>query len=311
MHLQQFYRAKQRIATIIEKTRCVYSESLSRETGANIYLKLETEQPTGAFKLRGAANKIRGLTEHEKSKGVATFSTGNHGIAVAYVARQENIPATICISERVPTAKKKRLEELGAEVIVTGKSQDEAEEYCYSLPEVTVVPPFDDESVITGQGTIGIELMEQCPQVDHVVVPLSGGGLMSGVGTSLKKMNNAIRITGVSIDGAAVMHESIKQGSPVILPEKETLADSLLGGIGGKNTFTYEMTKHVMDESVLVGEKQISHGIKTLLDKHKMLVEGAAASGVGWILDHRIAKKENIVILITGNNIDVEMLDQL
>ncbi|SDJ18213.1 pyridoxal-phosphate dependent enzyme [Salimicrobium halophilum] len=311
MHLQQFFRARKRIASIVEQTRCIYSEPLSKMAGANVYLKLETEQPTGAFKLRGAANKIRSLPEEEKKKGVATFSTGNHGIAVAFVAREENIPATICISNRVPKAKKHRLEEMGAEVIIVGESQDEAEEYCYSLPGVTVIPPFDDEAVIAGQGTIGLEVMEQCPQVDHVVVQLSGGGLMSGVGMVVKKMNEAIRVTGVSVEGAAVMHESITKGSPVILPEKSTLADSLLGGIGGNNTFTYQMTRQVMDESVLVTEQKIALGIKTMLDKHKMLVEGAAASGIGWILGERLARDENIVLLITGNNIDAEVLDQL
>lgn len=311
MQLQQFYRAKQRIDSLIEKTRCIYSDALSKKTGANVYLKLETEQPTGAFKLRGAANKIKGLTELEKAKGVAVFSTGNHGIAVAYVAREEGIPATICISERVPDVKKKRLEELGARVVVTGTSQDEAERYCYSLPDVTVVPPFDDEAVIAGQGTIGLEIIEQCPSVDHVLVPLSGGGLMSGVGTCLKKINGAIKVTGVSVEGGAVMHESIERGGPVTLPEKNTLADSLLGGLGKENTLTYEMTKQVMDESVLVGERQIGNGIKFMLDRHKMLVEGAAASGVGWILEERLPKGENVVILITGNNIGAEILKQL
>lgn len=174
-----------------------------------------------------------------------------------------------------------------------------------------MIPPFDDEAVIAGQGTIGLEIMEQCPQVDHVVVPLSGGGLMSGVGMVMKKMNEAIRVTGVSIEGAAVMHESISRGTPVILPEKSTLADSLLGGIGGKNNFTYQMTKQVMDTSVLVSEQTIARGITTMLDKHKMLVEGAAASGVGWMLGERMARHENIVILITGNNIDAGVLDQL
>ncbi len=311
---RDLWKAKWRIKSVAEITPLLYSEPLSRHLGANIYLKLESNQPTGAFKLRGAANKILSLSQEEQRKGVAAFSTGNHGIAVAYVAKQLGIKATVCLSNRVPQEKVNRLKRLNAEVKIIGSNQDDAEEYCYQLEKEwgqTVIKPFDDLDVIAGQGTIGIELLEQCPDVNQVVVPLSGGGLLSGIAFALKTVDSAITITGVSMEKAAVMYESLKAGRPVVMKEEETLADSLLGGIGTDNQYTFPMTKKYIDQAVLVSEQSIASGMRAMLEWHKMAVEGAAASGVGWLLDQQPQKDRNIVVIISGNNVDHQTIQRI
>ncbi|WP_028784817.1 hydroxyectoine utilization dehydratase EutB [Thalassobacillus devorans] len=311
---RDIWKAKKRISGIIEKTPLLYSQPLSDRAGANVYLKLENMQPTGAFKLRGAANKILSLTEEEKKKGVATFSTGNHGIAVAHVAGANHIPATVCISRRVPQEKVKKLKRLGAHVEIVGDNQDDAEQYCYELEKqsgITVIKPFDDLEVIAGQGTIGLEILEACPEVDQVIIPLSGGGLLAGISLAMKATDPGIDITGVSMEKGAVMHESLKHGKPVVLKESDTLADSLLGGLGPDNRYTFSMVKHLMDQSVLVSEAVIAKGIMFMLEYHKMAIEGAAGAGIGWLLGEESNRYENIVIIISGNNVDHETIRSL
>ncbi|KHE72567.1 pyridoxal-phosphate dependent enzyme [Halobacillus sp. BBL2006] len=308
------WKAKQRLNSMVETTPLIYSEALSGKLNSHVYLKLEHLHPTGSFKLRGAANKIMSLSEHEREKGVATFSTGNHGIAVAYVAKRLNIPCVVCISNRVPLEKVNRLKRLEARVEVVGSNQDDAEAYCYQLEKdegMSVVKPFDDLEVIAGQGTIGLEIMEQLPEVGEVIVPLSGGGLLSGVGFSLKSIDSSVQITGVSMEKSAVMYESLKQGKPITLQEEDTLADSLLGGLGPDNQYTFAMTGEYMDGAELVSEQAIADGILYLLEHHKMAVEGAAASGVGLLLDKGRRAHDNIVVIISGNNIDHQTIEQL
>ncbi|GGC99564.1 hydroxyectoine utilization dehydratase EutB [Thalassobacillus devorans] len=311
---RDIWRAKKRIATIATKTPLLFSQPLSDRMGSHVYIKLENMQPTGAFKLRGAANKMLSLTEEERKKGVATFSTGNHGIAVAYVAGKNNIPATVCISKRVPQEKVKKLKELGAHVEIVGDNQDDAEQYCYELEKqsgITVVKPFDDPEVIAGQGTIGLEILEDCPEIDQAIIPLSGGGLLAGISLALKTTDPQINITGVSMEQGAVMHESLKHGKPIVLKEADTLADSLLGGLGPDNRYTFSMVKQLMDESVLVSEDSIAKGIMFMLEYHKMAIEGAAGAGIGWLLGEESNKYKNIVLVISGNNVDHDTIRSL
>lgn len=308
------WRAKKRIAGIINQTPLIYSEPLSKRTEANIYLKLEQNHPTGAFKLRGAANKILSLEEEAQQKGVTTFSTGNHGIAVAYVAAELGIPCTVCISNRVPAAKVNRLKKLKAVVEKVGSSQDDAADRCRQLEiekEMTIIKPFDDKEVIAGQGTIALEIIEQCPDIDEVIIPLSGGGLLSGIAFVMKSIDSSTRITGVTMKNSAVMLESLGHGKPVRLVEEDTLADSLLGGIGLDNQFTFSMTKKYMDEGILVEEKEIENGLLFLMEHHKMIVEGAAAIGVGHVLRNEGKIQRNTAIIVTGNNIDHEVITGL
>jgi threonine dehydratase len=313
--IRNVWEARKRIASVVNRTPLIQSFVLSEMIGRPIYLKLENVHDIGAFKVRGAANKILSLSEEEKKRGVVTFSTGNHGMAVAYVARKLGIEAVVCISNRVPKAKVDSLKRLNAKIEFYGNSQDEAEERCYELAKekgLTVVQPFDDPYIIAGQGTIGLEILEEIPNVTDVIVPLSGGGLLSGIGLALKSNDPNIRVTGVSIERSAVMYESLKAGKPVKLEEKDSLADSLLGGIGLDNQYTFRMVGQYTDDIVLISEEEIAYSIAFMMDKHRMIIEGAAATGVAAILGNKIANQEGAVaVIISGHNVDLSVLLQL
>lgn len=308
--IRDVWEARKRIAPIVKKTPLVYSHRLSEIAEASVYLKLENMHDIGAFKVRGAANKILSLSREEQERGVATFSTGNHGQAVAYVAQQLGIKAVVCISNRVPKAKVDAIARWGAQIEIVGESQDAAGEYCYELEKkhgLTVIKPFDDPFVISGQGTIGLEILEELPQVDMVIGGLSGGGLHAGVGLALKSNDPQIQVIGVSMEQGAVMHESLKVGKPVLLDEQDTLADSLLGGIGLDNRYTFQMVKQYVDQSILIDEDAIAEGMAYMLEAHRMVVEGAAAVGIGALLRRYIVKPGgNIALIITGCNVDLE-----
>jgi len=309
------WEAKRRIASIINRTPLIQSYILSEKAGRPVYLKLENVHEIGAFKVRGAANKILSLNEEEKKRGIATFSTGNHGMAVAYVAKKLGIEAVVCISKRVPNAKVDSLKRLGAKIEIYGDSQDEAGERCYELEKekgLTVIEPFDDPHIIAGQGTIGLEILEEVPDLKDVIIPLSGGGLLSGIGLALKSNDPSIRITGVSMEHSAVMYESLKVGKPIKLVEKNTLADSLLGGIGLDNKYTFQMVQKYMDDVLLIPEEEISYSMAFMMDKHRMIMEGAAATGVAAVLGNKVAHQEGaLAIIISGQNVDLSILRQL
>ena len=313
--LQNVWEAKKRLNSFISETPFISSPFLDEKLDATIYLKLENMHPIGAFKIRGAANKIMSLSENEKNRGVTTFSTGNHGLAVAYVAKRLGIKAVICISNRVPQAKVERIKRMGAEVIKVGTSQDEAENYCYQLEQekgLTVIKPFDDPYVIAGQGTIGLEMIEHVPLIDTAIVQVSGGGLFSGIGLVLKHYNPNIRLIGVSMEKSAVMYESLRVNKPVELDEKETLADSLLGGIGLHNEFTFSMVKELLDDFILVSENEIKEGMFFMADQHRLIVEGAAATGVAALLSRKIKTTGlNIGTIITGSNVDTPVVAEI
>jgi threonine dehydratase len=310
--IRNVWEARKRIASVVNRTPLIQSFVLSEMIGRPVYLKLENVHDIGAFKVRGAANKILSLSEEEKKRGVVTFSTGNHGMAVAYVARKLGIEAVVCISNRVPKAKVDSLKRLNAKIEFYGNSQDDAEERCYELAKekgLTVVQPFDDPYIIAGQGTIGLEILEEIPNLTDVIVPLSGGGLLSGIGLALKSNDPNIRVTGVSIERSAVMYESLKAGKPVKLEEKDTLADSLLGGIGLDNQYTFRMVGQYTDDIVLISEEEIAHSMAFMMDKHRMIIEGAAATGVAAILGNKIAHQEGAVaVIISGHNVDLSVL---
>lgn len=308
--IRQVWEARKRIACIVNKTPLVYSHRLSDMAEASVHLKLENMHDTGAFKVRGAANKILSLNAEEQARGVTTFSTGNHGQAVAYVAQKLGIKAIICISRRVPKAKVDAIRRWGAHLEIFGESQDEAGEHCLRLQEeqgLTMIQPFDDPYVIAGQGTIGLEILEDLPQVDMVISGLSGGGLLSGVGLTLKSCDSNIDIIGITMEHGAVMHESLKKGEPVVLDEQHTLADSLLGGIGPDNRYTLRMVQNYVDQSLLLSEDAIAEGMAYMLEQHRMAVEGAAAVGIGALLRKKIFKPGGqIVVLISGGNVDLQ-----
>ncbi|RYG73707.1 pyridoxal-phosphate dependent enzyme [Lentibacillus lipolyticus] len=304
---QDVWEAKKRISPSAANTPLIYAPELSDRTGATIHLKLENLNESGSFKIRGATNKIFSLSAEQKEKGVTTFSTGNFGVSVAIVASKLGIKAIICISQRVPKAKVDALKRTGAKVEIVGESQDDAEKYCYQLEQehgLTVVHPFDDPYIIAGQGTIGLELLEELPEVDTVIGGLSGGGLHAGLGAALKPANAGIRVIGVSTDRGAAMYESINAGKPVTVEEQDTLADSLLGGIGLNNQYTFHMVQQYVDTILRLHEEGFASGMTYMLEKHRMAVEGAAAAGVGAILHERVRPGSHAVIVISGSSVD-------
>ncbi|MDI7742149.1 hydroxyectoine utilization dehydratase EutB [Lysinibacillus fusiformis] len=310
--LQEVWKAKSTISSILPKTPLVYSSALSKICGAEIYLKFEHLHESGAFKMRGAVNAIHSLTEEQKLKGVVTFSTGNHGYSVALAAKKLGIRAVICVSRHVPKAKIEKIQDLGAELEIYGVSQDEAEQRCYQLVKeqgLTVIPPFDHPDVIAGQGTISLEILEDLPSVNKIIGGLSGGGLLSGIGLVMKTTNPKIEVIGVSMENGAAMHESLKAGKPISVSESPTLADSLLGGIGENNQFTFGMVKSYVNQSYLVSEETIKKGMAYLFKEHHIVVEGAAAIGIGAILDNIITLEPNTknVVIITGCNVDLDV----
>ncbi|WP_261128953.1 hydroxyectoine utilization dehydratase EutB [Bacillus sp. Marseille-Q3570] len=309
------WAAKKRISSLIHKTPLLESQILTEKSGCPVYLKLENVHNTGSFKVRGAANKILSLNENERKRGVVTFSTGNHGMAVAYVAKKLGIEAVICISKRVPKAKVDSLKRLGAKIEIHGDSQDMAGERCYELERekgMTVIPPFDDPYVIAGQGTIGLELLEEIPGLSNVIIPLSGGGLLSGISLTLKSNDPGIKITGVSMEHAAVMYESLKALKPVQLEEQNTLADSLLGGIGLDNQYTFPMVQQYLDDLILIPEDEIAYSMAFMMDKHRLIMEGAAATGIAALVgDHVVQQNGAIAVIISGNNVDLSVLHNI
>jgi threonine dehydratase len=308
LSIRDVWKARKRISSIVKKTPLVYSQAISELTNAHVYLKMENLHETGAFKVRGATNKILSLTPEQQKYGVTTYSTGNHGLSVAYVARRLGIKAVVCVSERVPKAKIEAIRKFGAQLEIYGHGQDEAGIRCYQLQEeqgLTVIEPFDDPFVIAGQGTIGLELLEEMPEIDMVIAGLSGGGLISGLGLSLKSNDQNIQVIGVSMEQSAVMYESLKIGKPIELKEHDTLADSLLGGIGLNNRYTFPMVQQYMDQGILISEDAIAEGMAYILENHHMMVEGAAAVGIGALLHGKIAKPgSHIAIIVSGCNVD-------
>lgn len=310
--LRDLYLARRRIVGLAVRTPLVQSPGLSAQSGRNVYLKLETQQVTGAFKLRGAANRLLSLTPEERARGVVTVSTGNHGRAVAYVGSRLGMRVVVCVPELVLPHKVAAMRALGAEIVVRGASQDEAEAHAMDLERregLIGVSPFDDLHVIAGQGTIGLEVLEDLPQVDTVVVPLSGGGLMGGIAFAVKAADAAVRTVGVSMARGPVMVESVKAGRVVQLPEEPTLADSLMGGIGLDNRHTFDLIRKTVDEYVLLDEDEIAAAMRYALLEEHLVVEGGGAVGIGALLHNKASNLgEHVVVVVSGGNVDMQKL---
>lgn len=304
----EIWQARQRIGGMVRNTPLLHSAAWSERYRASIYLKMECWHPTHSFKIRGAASRMLSLNSEEKKRGVATFSTGNHGLAVAYLAGKLMIPVKVFLSERVPGVKVDNLRRLGAEPVVYGDSQDEAETYCNEKAGKegwTVIKPFDDPHIIAGQGTIGLELLEQLPDIDAVIVPVSGGGLISGIALALKSNLRRVKVIGVSMEGSAVMYHSLQAGHPVEMKETGTLADSLLGGIGLDNRYTFKLVREYVDDLVLVGEEAIARAMGSFFYEHRLVVEGAAATGLAALEEHQLVEKDSrVVLVVSGNSVD-------
>lgn len=309
LQLQDIYLARQRIASLVRRTPMEHSPSLSRLMGVAVYLKLESLQITGSFKLRGACNAVAQLDANQKDLGVVTASTGNHGRALAYAASQQGVRATICLSNLVPANKVQAIRDLGAEVCIVGQSQDDAQREAERIAReqgATFLPPFDHPQIIAGQGTLGLEILEQQPDVAQVLVPLSGGGLFAGVALALKSANPAIQVHGISMGRGAAMQASLAAGQPVEVQELSTLADSLGGGIGLDNRYTFDMTRRLRDDIHLLPEASIANAIRHAYHQERLVLEGAAVVGMAALLDGLIEPRGPIVLVVSGRNVDTE-----
>ena len=311
--LQKIQEAHKRIAPFVNYTPLIHSKYLSNNS--KVKLKLESLQITGSFKLRGATNKLLSLSKDQKQKGVIAVSTGNHGKGVAYAANILGIQSTIFMSSMVPIFRKEAIEALGSKVKIVGNNSDEADQYAKELAKkenITLIHPFDDEEIIAGQGTVGLEMLETFPEVDTVVVPTSGGGLSGGIALAIKLQKPEVKIIAVSMKRGPSMYESLKLGKPVDVEELETLADCLGGSIGIDNKYTFKIAQETIDDFVLVDENKIAEGIKLNFVEHKLVTEGAAATAVMVVKDNMTQQLgKNIICLICGGNIDSELFAKI
>ncbi|MFQ6075184.1 MAG: threonine/serine dehydratase [Candidatus Bathyarchaeia archaeon] len=310
--LQDVLKAQNTIKGHVTRTPTQLSQALSQRTGAEVYLKLETVQPIRAFKIRGALNKISSLTPTERDKGVITASTGNHGLAVAYSARLFGLKAVIYVPEDAVEEKVDAIERLGAEVVRVGRDYQEA--YLKSLESqrrtgATYLHSYNDPLVIAGQGTIGLELLEDVPDIDTVIVPVGGGGLISGVGMAAKTIKPNIRIIGVQAAGAPAMYDSWKEGRIVERPVK-TIADGLASRKPLKLTF--EMVKRYVDDIVLVTDDEMVEAMRLLIREEHLLAEPSGAAALAALLfRHRPKPGEKVALIVSGANVSTDLLGEI
>jgi threonine dehydratase len=300
--------ARARIAADIVATPTVDSPSLSEKFGVSVRLKLEHRQTTGSFKLRGASNAAALLPDG--TRGVTATSTGNHGRALSLAAKRRGIAAVICMSRLVPENKLAEIRRLGAEARIVGASQDQAQVEAERLAAeegFAMVPPFDHPAVVAGQGTLGLELVEQTPDIETVLIQVSGGGLAAGVAMAVRTLRPKARVIGISMTRGAAMKASLDAGRPVEVEERETLADSLGGGIGLANRLTFAMCRDLLDDLVLLSEEEIAAGIRHAYEQEREVVEGAGAVGIAALLAGKVRPGGTTVAVLSGRNIDMRL----
>ena len=309
--IDNVYRASTALRDVIRKTDVIYAPKL--KPGTELYLKTENLQITGSFKVRGAYYKMTRLSEEEKARGVIACSAGNHAQGVALAAQKNGIPAVICLPDGAPISKVEATKSYGAEVCLVEGVYDDAYQKALSLRDekgYTFIHPFDDEDVIAGQGTIGLELVEQLADLDAVIVPIGGGGLISGVAFTLKTLKPDIKVYGVQASGAPSMHHSLRDGGISALPSVATIADGI--AVKKPGTLTYELCKKYVDEIVTVTDDEIAAAILALMEKHKLMTEGAGAVAVAAAMFDKIdLAGKKTVCLLSGGNIDVTILSRV
>lgn len=281
--------------------------------GENVYIKMENLQKTGSFKLRGAYNKMANLTEEQAKKGVISCSAGNHAQGVALSATALGIKSYICIPSVAPLSKVEATRGYGGEVIIVDGTFDDAQKRAYEIQEerdLTYVAPFDDEYVIAGQGTIGLEILEQLPDVKYIVVPIGGGGLIAGVATAVKSLRPDVKIIGVQAANAASMKESIDKGERITLSSAATIADGI--AVKRPGAITFELVKKYVDEIVTVTEEEIQQAILRLLEEGKTTAEGAGATSVAAILSKKFDFLDGkVCALLSGGNINMNTISRI
>ena len=311
--LQTIQAAAARIRDSVILSPFVRSEKFSKVSGNTVFLKLENQQMTGSYKERGALNKILLLSEDEKRRGVIAASAGNHAQAVACHATKRGIAAQICMPITTPIVKVMATRGFGGEVILSGANYDEACQEAMRRCEqlgLTFIHPFDDEAVISGQGSVGLEMLSQMDDIDVLVVPIGGGGLIAGVACAVKETAPKVRVIGVQTSKLPSMKAAVEQGSPVVLPAKFTIADGIAVRCAGSVTFP--LVQRYVDDIVTVDEEEIANAILQLLEKEKTLAEGAGAVATAAVLQHKIHfTGKKVGVFVGGGNIDVSLLSRI
>ncbi len=311
LNLESILQAQERISEVAIKTPFSYAPHLSNISGASVFLKKENLQVTGAFKLRGAYNKIASLTDKERACGVVAASAGNHAQGVALSAQKFGIKAVIVMPEATPLTKINGVNSYGAEVILHGTNYDEA--YAYALDygtkhSMTFVHPFEDDAVMAGQATVALEILQECEAVDAVLIPVGGGGLISGMATAIKSINPAIEVIGISALGAPALKNSFEQKTPIDSLSVKTIADGI--AVRDASKITLDIMLKTVDSFISVDDEEIASAILFLLEKQKLVVEGAGAVGVAALLHNKLPhlKGKKVAVVLSGGNMDVTLL---
>jgi threonine dehydratase len=307
--LQEASDAEKRTKHYIIKTQLEHSKFLSELGNCNVYLKLENLQITGSFKLRGSTNKIISTLENKSDAEFVTASSGNHGLAFAYITNKLGIKGTIFLPTTTPNAKREPIEQYNVEINFYGDDCVKTEAHAREIAirnSMIFVSPYNDPKIIAGQSTIAIEVEKQLKKIDYIFVPVGGGGLISGIAGYFKEKNSPVTIIGCQPVNSAVMYESIKAGKILDLPSKPTLSDGTAGGIE-ENSITFDLCKQYVDDYVLVTEDEIKEAIKLVSEKHYMQIEGAAALSVAsFIKNCKKFEGKNVVLILSGSKIDTE-----
>ena len=309
--MAMLHDAQRVLSGVINKTPVIPSTGITQD--CRLFLKADCLQKTGAFKLRGAYYKIATLSDEEKARGVIACSAGNHAQGVAFAARDMGIHAVICIPQGAPLSKIEATRSYGAEVVLVPGVYDDAYAEAIRLRDekgYTFIHPFDDYSIMAGQGTIGLEILQQLPDVDVIITAIGGGGLISGVAKAVKELKPSCQVIGVQAEGAASMYEALRQDKIITLPQVGTMADGIQVKTAG--TLTFDMCRQYVDKVITVSESEIAAAILTILEKQKLITEGAGAVSVAAVMSGKLdLKGKTVCALLSGGNVDVTMLERI
>lgn len=309
----EIIKAQVRLRGVAKVTPLERSKSFSQMVGANVFMKLENLQTTGSFKIRGAYNKIMCLTEEERLAGVVCASAGNHAQGVAYSATQQGVKATVFMPIFTPALKVIATKAYGADVKLVGESYDDAYEAARAFAEetnATYIHAFNDPFIIAGQGTIGLEVLDQFPEVEEIIVPVGGGGLIAGIATAVKSINPEIRIIGVEAEGAQSLQKSLEQGALVPWTSQRTIADGI--AVKKPGDLTLAAAQEFVDEVVVVNDEEIAHALYLLLQRAKVLAEPAGVATIAAIMSKKVnVRGKNVACIISGGNINMGILEQV
>jgi len=309
VNLEDIEQAQKNIGSYAKLTPLTQSKFLSELCGGNVFLKWENQQPTHSFKIRGVINKLLSLTTEEKAKGIVTASAGNHGQAVAYGAQKLGFKAKIVVPTHTPQVKVDGIRQFGAELVLYGETYDEAEKKAKELAMQEgrlFISPYNDQCIVAGHGTVGLEILNDLPTVDSVIVPVGGGGLIGGIAIAVKSQKPNVRVIGVQSTASPVMYESLKAGRivPAHRHERYTIAEGLVGAVE-KDSITFSIALKYVDEVTLVREEWIRQAVYLLWKNEKQVVEGSGAAGVGWLMENKdLFIGQTVAVVISGGNID-------